>query len=186
MRRPAIIAAAVLAVLIGVAYGASPFYAARQLQVAARNGDSGRLEELVDFPAVREHLKTQVSSRMLQAARDDPKLKDHPLATLGALLAPTLTDRIIDSVVTADGVAAIIRSGKLAKGAADGVATVEFHPAVRTSFGYQDLNHFVVAIRHANTQPDEKVSLTLTRRGLFSWQVTEINLPSVTPRRDSN
>jgi hypothetical protein len=179
----AVIAAALLA---GGAYLGSPFYTAWQLRAAARSGDRDRLEQLVDFPQVREHLKSQVENRLLEALRKDPKLNHGSLAAFGALLAPALTDRIIDSVVTADGIATVIRYGKVdhAGGRSGSGTDAEGHtsaakPHLHVSSSYKDLDHVAMTIRDTDDSRHLAAVVTLSRTGLFSWRATRIDLPAL-------
>jgi hypothetical protein len=60
-------------IVIGVvAYELSPLFAFNSLKRAAKSGDRDRLEQVVDFPAVRENLKSQISASILEAMRADP------------------------------------------------------------------------------------------------------------------
>jgi hypothetical protein len=54
-------AVAAVVILFGAAYLGSPFWAARQFRNAALSADVDRLDAAVDFPAVRESLKSQLS-----------------------------------------------------------------------------------------------------------------------------
>lgn len=195
------IAAAVLALLVG-AYLASPLVAVDALRAAARSGDRDRLEQLADFPAVRAHLKEDLSARLLVKLRSDPELTRSPLAGLGLILGPAIVDRAIDAYVTPDAVAAMIRSGKAPQpgmrpeegGAvqaggdrAGDDARARNRPRVRMA--YADLDHFRVTLSRADG-PDQTLGLLLQRRDLFWWRLTRIELPqdktaSAPPSRES-
>jgi len=171
MNRGILIALLLTGVLMGALYGLSPFWAAHTLQQAAQTGDRDQLEEVIDFPAVRESLKSQVSALMLKSIRNDPKLRDNPSANLGAMLAPAITDRAIDSMITPEGMNAIINQGRIN-------AQSQAQPTPRpipsaASFSYRTLDRFRVELR---TDPDPTF-LTLERRGFFSWKLIRIDLP---------
>lgn len=85
----------VATVVIG-AYGLSPLFAFHQLRSAAKSANQDQLEELVDFPSIRENLKSQLSALITSTMSSDPKMRDNPLAGLGAMIAPAITDRIVD------------------------------------------------------------------------------------------
>src|ERR1700730_16507481 len=94
----------IAALVLGIgAYGLSPLWAVHNLQSAAQSGDRDEFEQAVDFPAIRESLKGQIAALLVRSMRSDPELKDNPFAAMGALLAPALTDRMVDSVVTPEG-----------------------------------------------------------------------------------
>ena len=51
---------------------------------------------------------------------------------------------------------------------------------VRRSYGYRDLNTFVVTLRR-DDRPTEQVELLMDRRGLFNWKLAGIDLTPVDP-----
>jgi hypothetical protein len=186
LSRAATAAVISLALLFGGAYLGSPFYTAWQLRAAARSGDRERLEQLVDFPEVRAHLKSQLDSRLQQEVQQNPKLKHSALAALGALLAPALTDRIIDSVVTPDTVATVIQSGRASRPAEDTPGEAQAptepasaHPHVRVLTSFRDLDHFLMTITDRSDPAHVEAVVTLSRRGLFSWRATQIDVPAL-------
>jgi hypothetical protein len=81
------------ALLFVAAYFGSPFLALHDLQRAAHDGDRDRLEQLVDFPKVRENLKSKFDAYMLGSLRSDPSMANNPFAGLGALIAPASQER---------------------------------------------------------------------------------------------
>jgi hypothetical protein len=172
-------------------YVLSPFQAFASLAEAARVGDRNKLEAGVDFPAVREGLKEQLNARLTTALSTDSSLSKGPFGALGALLGPTVVDQVVDSAVTPDGVAAIIRSGKAplsdvtpgktALPPPDEVAppTPEAAPPPKkkTRFAYSDLNH-VRATTLSNDAAQTPLTWVLERRGL-GWKLVRIELPPV-------
>ncbi len=106
------ILAAVVVLLIGSWWAASPIFAFQALSDAAQAGDRDRLAGLVDFPAVRADLKTQLTARIDAAIDRDKGLAQSPFGALGALLGPTVVDQVVEAAVTPDGVAAILRTGR--------------------------------------------------------------------------
>ncbi|MDB5978356.1 MAG: hypothetical protein JWR07_5116 [Nevskia sp.] len=174
----------VVLVLAAAAYFTSPILAFSQLSAAARSGDRDRLEQVVDFPAVRESLKGQISASVMKAMGSDPELRRNPFAALGGMLVPALTDRMVDSIVTPDGVAAMITQGKVNKpvqlqgqgSAAGDEKAGGKNEAVNVSYGYRTLDRFRVEVARKD-DPQKVLSLTLERRGLFSWKLIRIELP---------
>ena len=63
---------AAVAALFGVAYVGSPFWAARQFKNAALSADVDGLDVAVDFPAVRESLKSQMTVALTAKCRTTP------------------------------------------------------------------------------------------------------------------
>ena len=174
-------------------YGVSPVFAFRSLTEAAREGNRDQLERMVDFPMVRAGLKEQLRERLLGALSQDQGLSQSPFGQLGALLAPTLVDQVVDATVTPDGIAMMAKSGRapvssaneLRPGAAlppppetapPGANTTAAAEEPKTSFGYAGINRFE-ATTYPNDRPEAPLTWVMERRGLIGWKLTGIELP---------
>jgi hypothetical protein len=165
-----IAAALALLLVVGGIYVGSPYYAIYALRNAAREGDADKIAGSVDFPAVRESLKTQLSSAMTAKLQGDAALRDNPLAALGAALLPTIADRMVDNFVTPEGIAAMMRGQKPRDKA-------EASSDVQADTDYLNLNAFRVNFR--NSRRDQAgPSFLLERRGFASWKLVRIDLPT--------
>jgi hypothetical protein len=161
-----------------VAWFGSPILTVRALTKAAEAGDEAALERLVDFPAFRDSLKDELTGRLMDEARIDPRIRSSGLGGLGMILAPMLLDGAVDALVTAPTVAAMVRTARV-PGPTDRLAASssgDDGSDVRQSYGYRDMNTF--AVRLTNTgHPDQTLKLLLTRQGLFDWKLTGVDLP---------
>jgi hypothetical protein len=169
---------AFLAGMFVVGYAASPFFAAQHLYSVAQAGDADRIEGAVDFRSVRENLKSELSAKMTTAMADDPKMKDNPFAGIGALLMPTILDRMVDGYVTPAGVAEIIRNGELHEKERAEPAKEESKPVTKMekSYEYLGLDRFRVRLSPSDDTA-KHVDLVFDRRGLFTWKLVRIGLP---------
>ena len=159
--------------LLAIAYAGSPYLAARNLRDAAVSADADRLDAAIDFPAVRDSLKSQVSAAMTKRMNDDPVMKDNPFAGLGKMLMPTIVDRMADTLVTPDGISALIRRGRPGADAAGGHAP---NPDITYRYGYVGIDRFRVLM--VNRKQDEPMpALIFERRVLFSWKLIRLELP---------
>ncbi|MXO75766.1 DUF2939 domain-containing protein [Altererythrobacter aerius] len=95
-------------------YFASPAYAMNQLKNAAQSGDSTQLEESIDFPKVRESLKTQLRAVMAREMAK-PEIEDNPFGKIGAVIAMGMVDGIVEGFVTPESMYAMIEEGKMQK-----------------------------------------------------------------------
>ena len=168
---------------------AAPLLTFNALAEAARKGDVARLESLVDFPAVRASLKEQLAARLQVEIGRDSRLADNPFGALGALLAPTIVDQVVDAAVTPAGVAAMVVNGRaplsdvgLGKTAlppppetAPPPAPGSGKPRPKTRYAYAGFGAF-----KATMSADDRSSLTwiLERRGLFGWKLARVELPA--------
>ena len=169
------LAAAVTALLI--ACFVSPFVAAQALIRAARTGDQAGLERQVDFPAFRASLKAELNARAAIEIRERTG-GDAGLAALGMLLAPSLVSGTVDAFVTPEGVAAMVRSAESPE--PERPAPPPETPAVskdrvHQSWAYRGINTFAVTLTRED-RPDDELVLVMTRRGLFSWKLSGVDL----------
>jgi Protein of unknown function (DUF2939) len=149
----------------------SPRLAAKHLQDAARTGDVAALNELVDFPLVREQLKADLKVGLLEssAKRDSA----NPFATaLTAGLGGVMVDGLVDHFVSPSGIAALVRYG----------STDSTHrkqePQLLTRMGYRDASTFAVTVRNADRPARDTVTLVFRRAGL-SWRVVRLEIPRI-------
>jgi hypothetical protein len=173
------------AVALLVAYLGSPFLAMQALKGAARSHDPVRLERIVDFPAVRDSLKSQFNAAFAGRLQSDPALRNNPFAGFAMLIAPVIVERAVDSLVTPDGIAAMVESGtppKAGPAAPKAAPSASAPPAARReerarlSYAYEDLDTFKVTSA-SRTDPDARVDFVFRRSGLVRWRLTRIGLP---------
>ncbi|WCM21453.1 DUF2939 domain-containing protein [Paraburkholderia bryophila] len=105
--RPLIVTLVVIVVIAasGFAY-ASPYLALNNLKRAADARDAQTVNQYVDFPALRESLKQQVTG--LLTRRLDAHSNGNPLAAIGAMIGVALIGPLVDAYATPDGVAALL------------------------------------------------------------------------------
>jgi hypothetical protein len=194
--RPLIITLIVIVVIaaLGFAY-ASPYIALRNLKRAADARDAQTVNQYVDFPALRDSLKQQITGMLTRRLDADANSK---LATIGAMIGVTLIGPLVDSYATPDGVAALLNGmpprgdpgerpvappdagnppaaaeAPAAPAAGDSASAAQ--PAAReTTAGYRGINEFIVTYRRG--EGDANYSAIFQREGLFTWKLTAINL----------
>lgn len=163
-----------------LAYFGTPILTVNSLVAAARAGDEAALEQLVDFPAFRDSLKDELTTRLMTEARADPDVRDSALGGLGMMLAPMLVSGAVDALVNAPTIAAMVRTAETPDPTdTTGATTPEPESEdrdIRQSYAYRDLNTFVLGLTDPD-RPDEKLKLLLKRQGLFGWKLAGIDLP---------
>ncbi|CAE6860222.1 UNVERIFIED_ORG: hypothetical protein J2Y81_003880 [Paraburkholderia sediminicola] len=199
--RPLIVTLIVIVVIaaLGFCY-ASPYMALNTLKRAADARDAQTVNEYVDFPALRESLKQQVTG--LLTRRLDGQGNGNPLAAIGAMIGVALIGPLVDAYATPDGVAALLNGmpprgnpgerPPVPAGAGNSptapAAAPEPAPAAagnngnsatppqppQTTAGYRGLNEFVVSYQHG--AGDARYSAILRREGLFTWKLAAVNL----------
>jgi hypothetical protein len=163
------VAAGVLVLLAG-GYLASPYFAVVGLVNAARAGDKDGLEERVDFPAVREHLKAELTASFIAKFQNDPEMQSNPFAGLGLALIPVMADKAVNALVTPEGLTRLL---------AENQTPSDKKPVfgVPQDAGYVTLDRFRVG---APGGPDgsKTMQLIFRRQGLFTWKLNRIALPA--------
>ncbi len=166
-------AGALLALFLAI-YFASPLFAFGALKGALQAGDRDRLEQLIDFPSVKDGLKQDLNAAMMEQLTNDPEMKDNPFAGLGMALAPMMVDRMVDAMVTPAGLAKATHTDK---GDAADRGVGKPGPKARFKYAYVGLDRFKVS--NSDT-PEETAALVMERRGLFHWKLVRLQLPAST------
>lgn len=96
-------AAAAASVLVFGYLWFSPYLALRGMQRAIQNNDPSALERYVDFPRVRESLKSQFNRALMEEVAKD----ETSFGALGLAFAGPIIDRLVDAYVTPEGLASI-------------------------------------------------------------------------------
>lgn len=115
---------AVVVATVGL-YVSAPFLMLWRLRSAAERNDTGTLEQLLDFPAVRAGLKEQARS----ALRDQVASAIHSRLVagwIGGTSSPEVVDRAIDERVTPAAAAQLIRDAKIEHAGFTGLTTFTF------------------------------------------------------------
>lgn len=173
------VAAGALALFV-LAWAAAPVLAAQALVRAAKAGDARKIEQLVDFPALRESLKDELHAEVVARMRRDPRVAESGLGGLGMMLAPMLLSGAVDVLVTPQVVADMVRTAE----APDPTRPADPDPAdkangddIHQAWGYRSVDEFAVTLTDRD-RPDDSLALILERRGLFDWKLAAVDLQS--------
>jgi predicted PurR-regulated permease PerM len=109
MKKLTIVIVAVLAILALAGYVVSPFFYVSSLKSAFLAGDSNKLADLVDFPALRGSLKEQVATILTQQAKESSDSNQSALEALTALAGPAFLNRAVDMYCTPDAIGGFIK-----------------------------------------------------------------------------
>lgn len=162
----------VLIALVGYFF-ASPYLTAYKIKEAVAKGDGKSLASYVDFEALRQSFKDQLSAIMASEMKDGSA--DDPFAGLGALFSGAMIDKMIDAYVTPEGLSTLIKREGPALGEEGSAKGGKTSSASKVSMSYESLNRFIITIKGDTVGQDMKVVL---ERSGFAWKVTEIRLPA--------
>lgn len=166
--RNKIIAGVLAAVaLAGAWYWFSPGYAMQQLREAAVAGDKQELAERVDFPAVRESLKSQFKIAVMAKLEDD---KDNPFAGLAAMMMGPMIDGLLETAISPEGIKALVQRGKFQK---EGETATG--PEAKWNIQRDGLDRFRVTpeVEQGQNAP----TIVFIRDGL-GWKMVDIEIPA--------
>jgi hypothetical protein len=174
-----------LLVIFAIYLYASPYIALYNIKNAAEQKDADKLSGYIDFPSVKQSLKDQVKTAMVEdiAASDE----QDGFEALGTMLAAAMIDPIIDGLVTPDGVALMLQGQKLdfdlSNDTSENKAKAK-NEDIDYKAGYLSFNRFKVQIIDAD-DADESLDVIMHRDGL-SWKVTRISFSLDLKDKNSN
>lgn len=138
---------------------------------SANEHDTRRLRELVDFPALRENMKEQINAQVAQHMTEE--LKDNPFAAMFSGMANMMTDKVVDSFITPDGLLNLSRFDTDHERKRTGVIDL----LGRTECTFQSISRATIT---KNDPADEDLRLIFARNGI-SWKLVNIRIPD--PKR---
>lgn len=166
------LAVAALLIAAGVYLG-SPYLAARTFKQAALSGDADKLDATVDFPELRESLKSQMSAALMKKMATAPEMKGNPFAGLGMMIMSAIIDRAVDAYITSDGLAALVRGAKPSDGKGEPRTA---NPDVKYDYEWVNLDRFRVKIFNRRTH-EQGPSLVFDRTSVAKWKLVKLELP---------
>jgi hypothetical protein len=155
-------------VILVIAVGAwgfiSPRLAAKRFRDAVQTGDAAGLNAVVDFPALREHLKADLRNHANPVS-----------ARLGTILGGAVNDELINQLVSAAGIIRLARYGTIEASVSPGSGGSQ---VVLVGMGYRDLANFGVTMGNTRRPAQNMVTFVFHRSGL-SWRLAQLDIPSL-------
>ena len=165
---------ALVIAIVGYLY-ASPYLVLNSIKTAAQNGESEKVSQYIDYPSVRQSFKDQINAMMIKEIANQ---KDDGFAALGAMLASTMVDKMIDGIVTPEGMTLMLKGKDLRDAQQDSqdTQTSETQEQTKPEYeaGYTSMNDFEVVIKDQDQSKEVKV--LMVRDGL-SWKIHKIAVP---------
>ena len=165
---------AIVVVICGYWY-ATPYLALNNIKKAAQAGDSDKVSKYIDYPSVRQSFKDQMNAMMMKEMANQ---KDDGFAALGAMLASTMVDKMVDGFVTPEGMTLMLKGKDLRDAQQDSqdTQTAETQEQTKPEYeaGYTSMNDFEVVIKDQDQSKEVKV--LMVRDGL-SWKIHKIAVP---------
>ena len=155
---------AIVVVICGYLY-ATPYIALNNIKKAAQAGNSDTVSKYIDYPSVRQSFKDQMNAYML---KEMAKHDNDGFAALGTMLASTMVDKMIDGIVTPEGMTMMMQGKNLKDSAKDSVqqeeSSIQDEHQPDYKSGYTSLNDFEMLIEDQDKAKEVKV--LMVRDGL--------------------
>ena len=163
------LAAAVLLLAAGVTwYFAAPWYTLKQMRDAAQANDADALSTHVDFPALREDMKSEIMAQLMVEAQKDKS----GFGALGTAMATAMIGPMIDGLISPAGLRAAFIANRNREGAEPkNKATSAFDVSDDVQIERRSFDEFAVG---SKTRPDGK--MIFKRHGL-GWKLSGVDLP---------
>lgn len=182
----AIVAVAVVVFAGVAAYSyASPWITLKTFREDAVAGKAERMNDYVEFPALRESLRTQIQSLLTEQLAKDGK--ENPFAGLAMLMANAIIEPLVSTVASPSGIVKLVQ-GKEQSTEATGlppmtpgasapnstpVKSAETQKAFQGKTRYDGWSRVIV---QADDYKQGDPYLVLRREGLFSWKMVDLQL----------
>lgn len=171
--------------MIGVIFGliilicgylyASPYIILNSIKNALKENDSEKVSAYIDYTSVRQSLKDQMNAYMLKEIRTK---EANGWEALGAMMASTLAEKMVDAVVTPEGMTLMLQGKDLRKSLTGNREDTRKErtdtPKIEYRTRYLSMNMFEVTFK--NKENDSDVKIIMERDGL-SWKIKKIVLP---------
>ncbi|TCM19040.1 DUF2939 family protein [Novosphingobium sp. PhB165] len=171
MKKAVLAVVAAIVVAAGGWYWLSPGLAMKGLRDAALAGDKDELRERVDFPAIRESLKSQMRAMV---TAELAKEKDNPFAAMGMAFAGAIIDPMIDGAVSPEGIKVMVESGKM-KTPGQPVADQTKGEEAQWQIERRGLDRFTA---HPKARDGEKAPTLIFKRDGLGWELVDIEVPA--------
>ena len=149
---------AVVIVLVGGYYYASPYLVLNSIKNAAQAGDSEKVSAYMDYPSVRQSFKDQMNAYMV---KEMASKETNGWEALGTMIATTMVDKMVDAVVTPEGMTLMLQ-GKDFKDSLKAHTEQSWNQTISQetldySTRYLSMNMFEVTFKNPNNEKQLKI-----------------------------
>lgn len=155
----------------------SPYLVMSSMRSAAEQRDAQAFNAHVDYPRLRESIKSQMNEVMAAPIADAPA-GNTGFAAMGAALARAIINPMIDMMVSPEFMMTAMKKGDLGVSGAqpDTGAQAELDKKVEWTIQRDGVNR-VVATPITDTKPqDKQPSVVFERSGFATWKLVSVHL----------
>lgn len=158
-------------IAFGVWFYFSPYITVTDMMRAAAADDAATLSTYIDYPAMRESLKSQVNAMIASGAATKSDTSSPGAALLSAMFGQAFVDRLVNLLTAPEIVVALVEGGQRYLGRAAPNTT-------DTSMRYISFNRFSVALKQKDGL-ESPIVLILKREGFVRWRLAAVRLPNL-------
>ncbi len=145
----------------------TPFMAVDKLQAAAERGDSEALNEMVDFPALRVSIKSEIQNAVADGISKDAGV----FAAIGSAVTGVIVEPVVNAAVTPQGIG-LLMQGKRPTDSDDSDDDGKWRERTKIDRRWEAGDRFVVQYRDRESG-DQRISLIMRRDGL-RWRLAGV------------
>ena len=164
-------AVALIVVLFAGGFYYTPYFAYRWMRSAAEAKDGAKLARYVDFPALKDSIRTAYATRLVSRTGKGPGGSGAARPVGPGDLA--LFNVEADAMASADGLAVMSKGG----GPDSVIETLPSNTNVKATMAYESYYQAVVNVSYLTRQNPAPVGLVFRRDGWFSWKLVAMRLP---------
>ncbi|WP_119684707.1 DUF2939 domain-containing protein [Acinetobacter pittii] len=156
---------------------ASPYIILNSIKNALKENDSEKVSAYIDYTSVRQSLKDQMNAYML---KEITAKEANGWEALGAMMVSTLAEKMVDAVVTPEGMTLMLQGKDLRKSLTGKREEEDTHKErtdtskIEYRTRYLSMSMFEVTFKNKENGSDVKI--IMERDGL-SWKIKKIVLP---------
>lgn len=149
----------------------SPLLALRELQAAAKSMDGPAFNEHVDYPRLRESVKTNLMGKAETPAANDPA------AMIGQAFGDALIGRLIDGLVQPDVVMRMMAHGKFNTENND-APDPDAEADKKDWFAEREgMSRFIAFVGKKGEAKEQRLGLVMERSGFATWRLVGLRMP---------
>lgn len=150
----------------------TPYMALNKLQAAAERGDAQAMNEMVDFPALRTSIRTEIQSATGRGIQKDGGLA----AAIGAAAVGFVVGPMVDAAVTPEGISLLMKGQSPGDDEKDAENDESWRDDVKITRRWEAPDRFVVQYSDRESG-DERIALVMRREGV-EWRLSGIRFPA--------
>ena len=168
-----------LALSISAHWYYSPYIAMNSMVSAAKEKDSDKFNDYVDYPSLRESFKGQFSAKMAEVMDKQPS---NAFSARGAMLGMTMINQMVDALVRPELVMKMMEEGKAQQPnkSLSGKQSNDESDTKAPKWEFERKGtDLVLATPIQEGSKDSQPVFVFRRAGYANWKLTEVRLPAV-------